>query len=1111
MPNYTKNLPMKTWAYYRGGWSDYIEMDTMAESSNPNAFPRNATSSFCRVVIPITLPATPGATTKNISVSLRIKKASGVSRTHAGVLGILRTEGRSTTRTEYAEKGEQIAEAGADVVMTKVDGDYQVDVPFNFTLPDGYGNEGKTIYLWVMTKKIGSNKISDNVLVRKDSSLHSATLTYEIPYTAVTSPNITTKTTLVAPGGTIAVSWSGGSGGANTSISSYTLKIKKGSASGTELYSKVGISSSQNSFSVNLNGISVNRGDVLYATIQAISSVSGYNGSVNSGQIGKINTLPGEPTVKVESSLLTYTSSASFKVTAGGDNDGQARTLYYKLGSGAYTKFTSPLSFSANSGLASGEHTVTFYTYDGLEYSPGVSKKITANYAPQFASPQINHTYIKDMSGGSSTLATKTTIRYTLSAGSVSSIVVKMIKSTTSSSSGYGAEETVPTSAISLTTSSNMAVIDLSKISSLKAGNYFKFKFQLFNGKDGSSESSWSSPGRRPLAPVIPTNSKITQDIQYSNLAIVNRTTNYYGKKVTFSGTNTSSSAYAQLSEVKIIASWGSSSKSFTASTSGSINLSLDLSTVPAGTGTSFKVQVKDILGQTTTSANIKTLTKSPAWTGSFSSAPSVSLGELKPLSNKESFIIQHQFLAETVSKYSYSYKIKIGSNSAVSITPKISTDGGSTQYATISSETINDFAKDNSPTNKNTEYSAILTVTSTDAFGISASIEKTFKVNFMEAPYFTTDKFFLKHDFIVNRTNIDNSIGTEVPATTGGAGGTNQSKQMFNEGEGIIFAIPRVRDKNGDSDISQYLIYLVKKDITTTSITTINDVRFDNSSVWKTISYDSNLTKNNNATHYFYRYNLPTLSKNEAWYFAIRIKDKTGKLSELKKCNTHIIGCRTTYPSFNTSGVSISKNSTAVKITGNFKITDLGGSATSSGWNISFYKNYPNLQRTGIDNYTDLKIQLWAEIASDPNFKQDVLSSTKNSYNFADTIGKIEKNQNLTFSFEFTKFNGTKVFARLHLEVPYSLKTTSTIGYLSNISSTQAWLGDRPTVAHRPHGVAINTNELPNTDVLVVQNYSKDKRYLRLKSNGVDGLGEIIIDLVLGTIDGAIIKGGTW
>jgi hypothetical protein len=99
-------------------------------------------------------------------------------------------------------------------------------------------------------------------------------------------------------------------------------------------------------------------------------------------------------------------------------------------------------------------------------------------------------------------------------------------------------------------------------------------------------------------------------------------------------------------------------------------------------------------------------------------------------------------------------------------------------------------------------------------------------------------------------------------------------------------------------------------------------------------------------------------------------------------------------------------------------------------------------------------------------------------------------------------------------LEVSFSLKNNS--GDLALISSTpqiHTYFGSVPTVAHRVHKVGINTTSLGPDDVLVVENYSGTK-YLRFKGTDPSNASktyEITIDLLTGSISGALIDCGTW
>ena len=91
----------------------------------------------------------------------------------------------------------------------------------------------------------------------------------------------------------------------------------------------------------------------------------------------------------------------------------------------------------------------------------------------------------------------------------------------------------------------------------------------------------------------------------------------------------------------------------------------------------------------------------------------------------------------------------------------------------------------------------------------------------------------------------------------------------MFNKDEGIIFAIPRAKDLNGDNDISKYCIYLSTNDFTgNAEVKSIQNVVFDTTPLLELSR--ATLEKNRDTNDYYYRYKTPQYSKNKYFYFKI-------------------------------------------------------------------------------------------------------------------------------------------------------------------------------------------------------------------------------------------------
>lgn len=99
----------------------------------------------------------------------------------------------------------------------------------------------------------------------------------------------------------------------------------------------------------------------------------------------------------------------------------------------------------------------------------------------------------------------------------------------------------------------------------------------------------------------------------------------------------------------------------------------------------------------------------------------------------------------------------------------------------------------------------------------------------------------------------------------------------------------------------------------------------------------------------------------------------------------------------------------------------------------------------------------------------------------------------------------------RFTLIVSYGLNSNNSDNLAIVTSSPQIYthFGSVPTVSHRTHQVGINTNSFSSNDVLVVENYSTNYNVV-LKGSGATN-NVITINLLDGSITGAIIDGGSW
>lgn len=266
----------------------------------------------------------------------------------------------------------------------------------------------------------------------------------KLEYTACTAPtNIVIGQSIVAPAGTVSVSWSGATAGTSNPIKGYNV-YRASTASGT--YTKINTDViTTTSYSVTASST---RGSSYFYKIQTVGTVSGYDSGQSSNYISlKANSLPAIPTVNASTSIIPSTGGqVIFTATAGTDPDGQPTSIYYSTSSGGIkTLFTSPkvINLTSNS-------TYYFWTFDGLEYSDSsVTKTITKNTKPTLSITSNNttytansvSTYVKNMSttftGNKATGTVKCDLYYSNSASEVPSVLMPIFSNQPVTNSVY--------------------------------------------------------------------------------------------------------------------------------------------------------------------------------------------------------------------------------------------------------------------------------------------------------------------------------------------------------------------------------------------------------------------------------------------------------------------------------------------------------------------------------------------------------------------------------------------------------------------------------------------------------------------------------------------------
>lgn len=427
-----------------------------------------------------------------------------------------------------------------------------------------------------------------------------------------------------------------------------------------------------------------------------------------------------------------------------------------------------------------------------------------------------------------------------------------------------------------------------------------------------------------------------------------------------------------------------------------------------------------------------------------------------------------------------------------------------------------------------NEQFEGILTITATDSFGQSTSISQSFNIDHREAPYWPQNQGFdILHDYNINRATISNSDLINLSMVEN----NNKNTQMFCADEGIVLKIPKPLDKNGEQDVNKFIFYLLREDLLLDSQPIFNKEKIKE---WITVSVEDMVDGNDGF--YYYRYKASKYLKNEFFYFAVVACDSTNLISTLLNTSFPIFGCRTISPNFNQGAINIQieEKTEQWKIDlkwNDFIIKDLGGSSTEQGWNLDYYNNYPNLERTLVDFNKD--IYFLVEISSLSEFDDPgkIINRQLRHEGITNYIDfKPYGVENLkTISLYLTPEelsqadlkNSEKVYFRFTLFASYVYN-----GYIQSTPQFISYFGNLPTVSHRAHHVGINNNSFEDDDTFVISSY---KNRNKIRFIGVDSEGtehQIIIDLNNGIIfdtsiintkidnanlSNSIIDGGTW
>lgn len=219
------------------------------------------------------------------------------------------------------------------------------------------------------------------------------TLDNNYSYSACSAPtSISVSSSIIKPGGSVTVSWSGAKAGTANPIAKYAIYWKINGAPSTSSYTGqrvVTSNATSGSTSITQDDLklsSSNRGQSIQFGIVTIGTVSGYNSGIKTGGQTKVNSLPSVPKIKTDTNVIFPSTNANqnlnIEVSAGSDGDGQTCSVYYGESSLNTPNKVSGTSVTLKQPSAGLTKTYYFRTYDGLEYSNATEVVLTVNSKP---------------------------------------------------------------------------------------------------------------------------------------------------------------------------------------------------------------------------------------------------------------------------------------------------------------------------------------------------------------------------------------------------------------------------------------------------------------------------------------------------------------------------------------------------------------------------------------------------------------------------------------------------------------------------------------------------------------------------------------------------------
>lgn len=952
-----------------------------------------------------------------------------------------------------------------------------------------------TYYLWVW-----STSSSQIGLFYQGSSYYSASAAM-FAYTSCSVPTyFSAATSNIKYNDSVTVQWGGATAGVGQPITGYEILYRYGNYPTSSSYDgRVTASATATSYVVPtpFNSSTSNRGKTAYFRIRTLCDNSSYySGFRNCNNTVKCNSLPVISNLVLSKRSFSSTESISPKITiSASDSDGQSITYYYqKSGSSTKTEFTSgqTLTLSAT--------TYYFYAYDGKEYSNSWSRAFTKNTAPKINSIQYNLTTNSNyLSGGN----IKATVNKTNN-GSCTCILksgASDIKTYKGTLSGSTFTFTINVSELSNITTNT--VIDGVKIT--YTDNYG----ETFTVSE-SLPTSTTILGSNNI-----NNFNLSADLE-SDISDTTLKSTYFNKTFNCTIKTTSRTDFIQSKTLNLYNTYDNNSYSFNFGTKVSLNYSL-----PVYNGLKFipKVTLKDLYGREVTKTLSTTIIKIVPI--SFNGTEGIVFNpqdtHFKPLSEeipenlKISFAVSNITFNGTIinsenliSKFNlYFSDTKYSTSTNISLT-------GSTLEITFDFSDLNNIWNSLYDSQKRNGYTITInpTLEVIDLLGNISDKKSTqeFTIDYNEAPEFGGDRTItLFHKKILYNT-VDKVVSkiltsSDLPSTS-----PSVSDYKINSGEILVIKHPIATDKNADNNLIYNILVTFLKGTTQSEISVIsvnNYLDLCKTFIDSTDMYWVFLIKEGIQLCNIQKIKAEvTDGPNSSNKDEISLT-QTLQLFPMEKFNFKCTNCNFTVK-------EIDSDNSEILIDTNFEVSNISG--------YSDYSKYKNLEREGENNFSNSKLEVYYSQSVDTlnSSKIAELSLDSNIFSKVDEFSDLN---NLSLSSYKTDQDGkVKGYFRFKLILNYGIDSDNNYIPKDVWSDIFFFENLEPTVSYRINSVAIN-HKIKDEDLInkgqlyksafsVYSTNDHSKIYL---INNEKSSQKIIINLLDGSIDGAIISGGTW